>query len=123
MDQLNINSQSTMVSIPMSLAQSPIVEPAQIVTPAQEIRTDTGRADTTQEKNVDMQKLSEKLNTVAKNEHLDISFGYNDKIDKVFINIVDKNSGEVIRKLPSEEAIKFAEGMKDLLGKLFDRKG
>jgi flagellar protein FlaG len=122
MEGISVNSQPMMVSVPASYVEAPTVKaPA----PVEEIRKDTTHAGeiTQNNKNVDMEKLSEELNQIATKENLDISFGYNKKIDKVFINIVDKNSGEVIRKLPSEEAIKFAEGMKDLLGKLLDKKG
>lgn len=122
MDQFSVNNSHTVATMPASYGI-----PSQVSTPApaEEIRKDTSHAANTTEKNknVDMEKLAKELNQVAQKENLDISFGYNDKIDKVFINIVDKNSGDVIRKLPSEEAIKFAEGMKDLLGKLFDKKG
>ena len=123
MDQFSVNNSHTVATMPASYGiPSQASTPA---APAEEIRKDTSHAANTTEKNknVDMEKLTKELNHVAQKENLDISFGYNDKIDKVFINIVDKNSGDVIRKLPSEEAIKFAEGMKDLLGKLFDKKG
>ncbi len=125
MDQLHINSSPTMVTMPISHAQASPTTAVKTSAPIEEIRKDTSPIGAITEKNkkVDMQQLTDELNQIAKKEQLDISFGYNDKIDKVFINIVDKSSGEVIRKLPSEEAIKFAEGMKDLLGKLFDKKG
>jgi flagellar protein FlaG len=128
MEGISINSQPIMVSAPVSpvsYAESSEAPTVKAPTPAGEIRKDTPHAGniTQKEKTVDMEKLSKELNHIAAKENLDISFGYNEKIDKVFINIVDKSSGEVIRKLPSEEAIKFAEGMKELLGKLFDKKG
>jgi len=93
-------------------------------TPPSEVSKDTSpsKVDANKE-HVDMTKLAQQLNTVAKKENLDISFGYNKEIDRVVISVLDKNTGEVIRKLPSEDAVKFAEGVKDLLGKLFDKKG
>jgi len=60
--------------------------------------------------------MSDKLN-------LDIKFAYNDKIDQVYLNVIDKNTGQIIRKLPSEDAMKISESMKDLIGTLFDKKG
>ena len=95
---------------------------AKTSSPAPVMRTNTPQADAS-DKSIDMPQLTAKLNKVAESENLDISFGYNEKIDKVIINILDKNTGEVIRKLPSEDAMKFAEGMEDMLGKLFDKKG
>ena len=92
--------------------------------PAAVQRMDTMDTDATvKRENVDMEKLTQKLNIMAEEENLDVSFGYNEKIDRVVINVTDKHTGEIIRKLPSEDAIKFAEGMQDIIGKLFDRKG
>ncbi len=87
-------------------------------------RTDTPQTDTTENReNVDMPKLTEELNKLSERKNLDISFGYNEKIDKVIINVLDKSTGEIIRKLPSEDAVKFAEGVEEMLGKLLDKKG
>ena len=69
------------------------------------------------------EKLIEDLNQVSESLNVDIKFAYNEKIDEVYINVIDKNSGNVIRKLPSEEAMKIKETMKDWIGSLFDTKG
>ena len=90
--------------------------------PASIMRTDTLQKDAV-DKTTDTPKLTAQLNKVAESKNLDISFGYNEKINKVIINVMDKDTGEVIRKLPSEDAVKFAEGMEEMLGKLFDSKG
>jgi len=74
-------------------------------------------------KKEDIPKLVDELNKVSESLNVDVKFAYNDKIDEVYINITDKNTGRVIRKLPSEEAMKIKETMKDLVGSLFDIKG
>ena len=71
----------------------------------------------------DPKGISEKFNRLSEEMNLDIKFAYNDKIDQFYINVIDKNSGKVIRKLPSDEAMKIAESMKELVGTLFDKKG
>ncbi len=76
-----------------------------------------------QDREVDMEKLNKKLNSIAKEQSLDVSFGYDKELNKVYINVVDKNSGEVIRKLPSQEAMNFAKSMKEAVGKLLDKRG
>jgi len=53
---------------------------------------------------------------------LDVSFAYDKELNKVYINVIDKDSGKVIRKLPSEEAMKFAKSIKESIGKLLDRR-
>ncbi len=70
-----------------------------------------------------LKDLTEQLNTQVQNENIDISFGYDKELNKVYISVVDKNSGKEIRKLPSDEALKFAKSMKESLGRLLDRRG
>ena len=70
-----------------------------------------------------LQKSTEKFNEMSDKLNLDIKFAYNDKIDQVYLNVIDKNTGQIIRKLPSEDAMKISESMKDLIGTLFDKKG
>ena len=115
MENLSVNTTTpTAVTHTAPTVKTPI--------PAPIMRTDTPQKDAV-DKTTDIPKLTAQLNEVAESKNLDISFGYNEKINKVIINVMDKDTGEVIRKLPSEDAVKFAEGMEDLLGKLFDSKG
>ncbi len=69
------------------------------------------------------EEISQEFNAISKNLNLDVKFAYNAKIDTVYINVTDKNTGEIIKKLPTEEAMKIKESMKDLVGVLFDKKG
>ncbi len=70
-----------------------------------------------------LQQSSEKFNEMSDKLNLDVKFAYNDKIDQVYLNVIDKNTGQIIRKLPSEEAMKISETMKELVGNLLDKKG
>ncbi len=63
------------------------------------------------------------FNETSQELNLDVKFAYNEKINEVYINVTNKNTGEVIRRLPTEEAMKIKESMKDLVGVLFDKKG
>jgi len=122
METLSVNPTAHAVSMPIVRATT--AQTAQTPSSAPVARMDMKQTDAIEKnENIDMPKLTSKLNEVAELENLDISFGYNEKIDRVIINVLDKNTGEVIRKLPSEDAVKFAEGMEDMLGKLFDSKG
>lgn len=70
-----------------------------------------------------LQESTEKFNEMSDTLNLDVKFAYNDKIDQVYLNVIDKNTGKIIRKLPSEEAMKISESMKELVGNLLDKKG
>ena len=76
-----------------------------------------------QEKQEQLKKVTEEFNKMSGSLNLDVKFAYNDKIDQLYLNVIDKDTGRIIRKLPTEEAMKIKESMKDLVGTLFDKKG
>lgn len=52
-----------------------------------------------------------------------LTFGFNDKIDVMYVNVMEKSTGKVIRKFPTDEAMKLSEKMKEIVGIIFDKKG
>lgn len=74
---------------------------------------------TTQELNETVDKLNENMQALETN----IKFGFNDKISVMFVNVMEKNTGELIRKIPTEEAMSLAERMQEVIGTIFDEKG
>jgi flagellar protein FlaG len=71
----------------------------------------------------ELQKLTEQLNKEMSPLNADIKFSFNDKVDELVVNVVDKRTEKVIRKIPSDEALKIMEKMRELVGALFDEKG
>lgn len=72
------------------------------------------------------QKLNETVEKLNKNmEALDtnVKFGFNDKISMMFVNVMERNSGKTIRKIPTEEAMLLSEKMQEIIGTIFDKKG
>ena len=72
---------------------------------------------------IDKDKLIKELNNISKSLEVDIKFAYNDKINEMYVRIIDKVNGKVIRQIPTQEAMKIKESMKDFIGSLFDMKG
>ncbi len=64
-----------------------------------------------------------KLNAQMDSLNINIKFGFNDKIDSLYVDVTEKSTGKIIRKIPSEEAMKLAEKMKEIIGMIFDKKG
>ncbi|NLN00116.1 MAG: flagellar biosynthesis protein FlaG, partial [Campylobacteraceae bacterium] len=58
-------------------------------------------------------------------EHLEtnIAFGFNDKISSMYVSVSEKSSGKLIRKIPTEEAMKLSEHFQEIIGVIFDKKG
>jgi len=77
----------------------------------------------------DTKKIEEavnKINKQLKSANTKIQFkihesNYSD-INKVSIKIIDETNEEVIREIPSEEAIELSEKMHEVMGVLFDVK-
>ncbi len=64
-----------------------------------------------------------KLNNQMDSLNINIKFGFNDKIDTLFVDVTERSTGKLIRKIPSEETMKLAEKMKEIIGMIFDKKG
>jgi len=78
----------------------------------------------------DAKGIKKKLTNTVKhlNEHMttldtNILFGFNDKIDTMFVSVTEKSTGKIIRRIPTEEAMKLSEKMKEIVGMIFDKKG
>lgn len=71
----------------------------------------------------EMKQLAQDLNAVSQSLQTDVKFGYNDTLNEFFIIVTDRNTGEEIQKLPTEQAMKIKETMKEMVGSLFDVKG
>jgi len=71
----------------------------------------------------ELQQLTHKLNKEMEILNPDIKFQFNDKVDELVVNVIDKKTDRVIRKFPSDEALRIMEKMRELVGILFDDKG
>ena len=71
----------------------------------------------------ELQRLTEQLNKEMQPLNPDIKFSFNDKIEELVVNVVDKKTDRIIRKIPSDEALRIMEKMRELVGALFDDKG
>ncbi|MFK5880891.1 MAG: FlaG family protein [Sulfurospirillum sp.] len=70
-----------------------------------------------------LDKTVKNLNEQMKSLDTNVTFGFNDKIDTMFVNVMERSTGKIIRKIPTEEAMKLSEKMKEIVGMIFDKKG
>ncbi len=84
-----------------------------------EVRNRQDKKEIQQHLNNTVKKLNEQMDSL----NINIKFGFNDKIDTMFVDVTEKNTGRLIRKIPSEETMKLAEKMKEIIGMIFDQKG
>ncbi len=100
------------------------------VNSAQKVNQNTPTTSSEVKNKQDKQEIQKQLNNTVKklNDQMDslninIKFGFNDKIDTLFVDVTEKSTGRLIRKIPSEETMKLAEKMKEIIGMIFDKKG
>lgn len=67
-----------------------------------------------------MNVLKEKLEKLSKLFRGEAQFNFDKDIDKVIVKIKDKDTGEIIRQIPPEVAVKIAKKVDELIGILFD---
>ncbi|TKX28620.1 flagellar biosynthesis protein FlaG [Campylobacter sp. MIT 12-8780] len=74
-------------------------------------------------KDKDLNQIAQNLNEQMKSLDTNIRFAYSDKIEGLYISVTEKDTGRVIRQIPSEEAMKMAEHFKNAIGLIFDKEG
>ena len=70
-----------------------------------------------------LQEITKQLNKEMDTLNTTIRFGFNDKINEMYVSVIDTKDDRVIRQIPSEEAMRLAAKMRELVGMLFDEKG
>ncbi|MDD3463603.1 MAG: flagellar protein FlaG [Sulfurospirillaceae bacterium] len=70
-----------------------------------------------------LNKTVDDLNNQMGALETNVRFGFNDKISTMFVNVMERSTGKMIRKIPTEEAMKLSERMKEIVGMIFDKKG
>ncbi|EAJ8779746.1 flagellar biosynthesis protein FlaG [Campylobacter upsaliensis] len=68
-----------------------------------------------------LKEVAQKLNDQAESLNTNVRFGYNDKINSMYLSVTEKSTGKEIRQIPSEEAMRLAEHFKEVVGMIFDK--
>ena len=62
------------------------------------------------------------LNDRVAKQELNVAFGVDEKSGRIIVKISDNKTGELIRQVPSEETLRFAQNVKKGIGVLVDSK-
>ena len=72
-------------------------------------------------------ELSELAADTQKNmniiHNVNLQFSVNKESGRVMVIVTDETTGKVIREIPPEEIVKFAEKFDEMVGMIFDKKG
>lgn len=68
----------------------------------------------------DLQSVVSDMQNFVQSVRRDINFQLDDSSGQVVINVTEATSGDVIRQIPSEEALKLAESLSEIRSLLFE---
>lgn len=97
-------------------------EAAQQGTPAQSVASQTREA-VQQPAEVEREQLQAAVSDIqnfVQSVRRDINFNLDDDSGRVVINVTEATSGDVIRQIPSEEALRLAENLSEIRSVLFE---
>ena len=69
-----------------------------------------------------LQEAVQTLNDTLARTPTKANISHDDVLNRYVVRIADKQSGEIVREIPSEELLKFARHLEKLKGILFDKK-
>jgi flagellar protein FlaG len=72
-------------------------------------------------------ELSELASDAQKNmniiHNVNLQFSVNKDSGRIMVTVTDETTGKVIREIPPEEIVRFAEKFDEMVGMIFDKKG
>ena len=72
-------------------------------------------------------ELSDLASDVQKNMNIihsvNLQFSVNKDSGRIMVIVTDETTGKVIREIPPEEIVRFAEKFDEMVGMIFDKKG
>lgn len=68
-------------------------------------------------------ELTKDLNKEMQSINTSLMFDYEDSISSLVLTIKQRDSGEIIRKIPTDEAMELMKKMRDIISVILDTKG
>lgn len=72
------------------------------------------------EETVDFEKMIDDANKIAKTANKDIHFQINEDGEPPIIIVTDKQTGKIIRQIPSEEMLRLSDRMEEFIGLIYN---
>mgnify|MGYP001162835762 CR=1 FL=1 len=72
--------------------------------------------------NVDVNEAVERIRTQVQTLQRDLNFSVDDSTGQVVVQVLDGDSGKVVRQIPSEDILRLAERLDEMRSLLFEAK-
>ena len=70
----------------------------------------------------ELQAAVEKMNKLMDSSNRALRFSVDDTTDEMVVKVVDIDTDEVVRQIPTEEQLKFSEFLEGMVGLIFDER-
>jgi len=106
------------------VADKPAVAPQVVPVPAASSQsgTSTSKDSDPEKKTEELQAAVKQMEKFFQSVHRNLEFSIDDKSGKVVVKVIATETGEVVRQLPSAEALKLADSLKNANSLLFEAK-
>ncbi len=115
---------------PSPVLSSPNMGTAGVRPGSQTTRVPVSAEQSTQQKDVqvaekqvsqeELKKVVSDANVEMSHSNESITFGYEEKLGMLYVQVTDSDSGEVVREIPSKEFIAHRIAMREMIGLLLD---
>lgn len=121
-NEINTSMQAPRVELPSTPAAAALNKVRQEATQQIPKEVTAERAPDPKELKKQMEEAAEHLNRQMQRDKRDLSFSVDDVANKIVVTVKNTQSGEVIRQIPNEAALKVAQNLADVKGLLEDKK-
>lgn len=74
-----------------------------------------------QEQKDKLNELAQQLNKELNPLNTNVTFGFNEDIEGLYVTVSERDTNRVIRKIPSDEAMELMAKMKEVVGIIFNK--
>ncbi|GAA6170839.1 hypothetical protein NBRC116592_05090 [Colwellia sp. KU-HH00111] len=99
-----------------------VIAPDKVVTQVNKVQEDKESKQSSEAKTKDTAQVVEKLNAFVQLAHRDVVFAVDEQSGRDVISVFEAETQELIRQIPSEEALAILKRMDKALGLLFSEK-
>jgi flagellar protein FlaG len=107
------------------IAGTPVTSIVKQVTSSGKLKTEIDKEPDSGKENVqaqlmDLEKLISTANKIASSNNKEISFRLTEQGEPAIIIISNRETGKVIRQIPSEEMLRLSDNMEEFVGMIFN---
>ncbi|WP_300950162.1 FlaG family protein, partial [Helicobacter rodentium] len=94
------------------------------ITQTQQMQTEIDKSNEEQKVEEQKQKLNElaqQLNKELNPLNTNVTFGFSEDIEGLYVTVSERDTNRIIRKIPSDEAMELMAKMKEVVGIIFNK--